>query len=399
MKTYLKEKFENYKLRREGTDLKMAFYDSISMIPKKQWDDFSNQNIYLSYNYLSEIESAHCQSMDFRYILFYKEGKPVAKAMLQIIDFKFLANLKNSESKRKKFLSNLLKEDSSLRIMICGSAFSNGENGFDYNSKVLSIEDAYSGLATGIYRTRRSDKINGQTSVVLLKDFWPESKKEVTQFKKFDYRSFEIEPNMVIDINNCWTSIDDYLKSLTSKYRSKAKSVFKKSKLLKMKNLEIDDLKKHNERLAELFQNVYSKSDFKLIKFESESFIKLKVNLGEKLIVKGCFKEDLLVGFSFSILNQGFLDFNYVGIDYEHNRDLAIYQRMMYDQISIAIVNKCSKLQLGRTASEIKSSLGAIPLEMKILIRHRNSLSNKLIKPIVKSITAPDIIIRDPFKK
>lgn len=398
MKTYITEKYRNYKLRRETTELKMAFYDSISMVSEKEWD-FSKKNIYLSHSYLSGIESAHSKSMDFRYILFFKEGKLVAKAMIQIIDINFLANLKNSKSNVKKAFSKLLKEEVSLRIMICGSAFSNGEHGFEYHDKLISFEDAYNGIATGIYRIRRADKINGQTSAVLFKDFWPKNKESITQLKKFDYRSFEIEPNMVIDIDESWNSMDDYLKNITSKYRSKAKSVFKKSKTLNIRDLQVEDLIEHEEKLAELFENVYSKAAFKLVKFEPASFIALKSKLGNQCIIQGYFKEDHLVGFLYSMVNGECLDFNYVGIDYAYNSEYAIYQRMMYDQISMAILNRCSKLQLGRTASEIKSSLGALPQKMKILVRHRNTLSNKLLKPIIKSITGPEVLLRDPYKK
>ena len=397
MKEYIQEKYRNYKHRRETSSFKMAFYDSISMIPKSQWD-FSSKNIYLSHSYLESIELSHSDSVDFRYVLFSLEGKLVAKACFQLVDLKFINSISDSGSNRKKTLLKLLKKDAGVRILICGNAFANGEHGFEYLNSI-NKEDAFNVLATGVYRLRRSDKINGQISLVMLKDFWPESEKEVIQLKKFDYRPFEIEPNMVINLNKDWKSIDDYLKSVTSKYRNKAKSVFKKSKSLEVKNLEANELGFYHLRLDELFNNVYSKAGFKLIKFETKSFVRLKKRLGDRLVVKGYFKGDLLVGFAFSLLNDDVLDFNYVGIDYSYNKVYALYQRMMYDQISMAIQNSCLRLQLGRTATEIKSSLGAVPYGMKVLVRHRNTLNNKLIKPLVKSISVPEVDIRDPFKK
>ena len=397
MKEYIQEKYTNYKHRRETCCFKMAFYDSISMIPKSQWD-FSSKNIYLSHSYLESIEFSHSDSIDFRYVLFSLEGKLVAKACFQLLDLKFINSISDSGSNRKKALLKLLKKDAGVRILICGNAFANGEHGFEYLNSI-NKEDAFNALATGVYRLRRSDKINGQISLVMLKDFWPESEKEVTQLKKFDYRPFEIEPNMVINLNKDWKSIDDYLKSVTSKYRNKAKSVFKKSRFLKVKDLEADDLDFYRSRLNELYNNVYSKAGFKLVKFETNSFVQLKKSLGKRFIVKGYFNGDLLVGFAFSLVNNKTLDFNYVGIDYLYNRDFAVYQKMIYDQISIAIENSYSRLQLGRTATEIKSSLGAVPYSMKVLVRHRNTISNKLIKPIIKSVSTPEFSLRDPFKK
>ena len=61
--------------------------------------------------------------------------------------------------------------------------------------------------------------------------------------------------------------------------------------------------------------------------------------------------------------------------------------------------NKTGKLILGRTASEIKSTIGAEAVELKCYIRHHNPLSNRIIKPFVEYLKPAAWIPRNPFKE
>jgi hypothetical protein len=71
---------------------------------------------------------------------------------------------------------------------------------------------------------------------------------------------------------------------------------------------------------------------------------------------------------------------------------------MLYDFVELAIAKNVTELRLGRTAEEIKSCLGAQPTNMKLYIKLRNTVSNKLIKPIIESISPSEFELRKPFK-
>ncbi len=81
------------------------------------------------------------------------------------------------------------------------------------------------------------------------------------------------------------------------------------------------------------------------------------------------------------------------------NKELELYQNILYDYVKEAIDNNLQQLTLGRTASEIKSTVGAEAHQLTCYIRHRNPLSNHLIKPIIDSIKTSDWIPRNPFKE
>ena len=71
---------------------------------------------------------------------------------------------------------------------------------------------------------------------------------------------------------------------------------------------------------------------------------------------------------------------------------------MLYNLVAFAIEKGLSKIHFGRTAEELKSTLGALPIDMKLYIRHRNKLSNQLLKPIISSINPSEFELRNPFK-
>jgi hypothetical protein len=55
---------------------------------------------------------------------------------------------------------------------------------------------------------------------------------------------------------------------------------------------------------------------------------------------------------------------------------------MLYDMLDFAITNKFKSVVYARTAMEIKSSVGAKPIEMVMYMKHTNNLFNSLLKVV-----------------
>jgi hypothetical protein len=380
--------------------LKLIFYDSANLINEKHWDAINNnQNIYLSLNYLKALESALKKDIPFRYIQFYNDkDEPVAIAIAQMVKFVDKGSKYNEQlCKLSSHLKTKILNSLDIKVLVCGNVFACGENGFMYNDKI-SHEEAYDNLNIALYRLRKSEKINGQTSMVLLKEFWPSNFQYSDHIKQNKYREFMIDVNMILKIHPSWKTIDDYLNSMTAKFRTKAKGVFKKSAQITSKEFDLIDVLKYKDRIEELYLLVLEKSDFSVGALNCEAFYNLKKNLTDKFIIKGYFFKDELVGFSSAFISNGNIDANYIGIDYNYNYDYAVYQKMLYDFVALAINKNVTELRLGRTAEEIKSCLGAEPTNMKLYIKLRNTVSNKLIKPIIESISPSEFELRKPFK-
>ena len=63
------------------------------------------------------------------------------------------------------------------------------------------------------------------------------------------------------------------------------------------------------------------------------------------------------------------------------------------------MVNKKVKaINFGRTASELKSSVGAKPQDLTIYLRHKNTIPNRILSLFLKRIQPSDFKQKEPFK-
>jgi hypothetical protein len=59
---------------------------------------------------------------------------------------------------------------------------------------------------------------------------------------------------------------------------------------------------------------------------------------------------------------------------------------------------KLKTINFGRTASEIKSSVGAVPEDLTIYIRHKKTITNKILQLFLHRIEPTPFKQKQPFK-
>ncbi len=377
-----------------------SIYRKIEDVPSDQWNAVAKRrNIYLSIDYLSSLESEMNSEIDFYYVISYDLNKiPILISSFQLVKFidkrkaysKQLSKL--SYHVHKKILDAL-----TINVLVCGSVFADGENGFLWSDDISS-DAAINEISEVTNQLKKEKSIKDKFSMTLFKDFWPKSKSFSDRLKEFNYRDFMIDVNMVLHIHNQWLTVDDYFASMKTKFRTRAKSVYKKAQDVQLRSLDKSEILAYSSRLQDLFENVLDKSDFSFGKLNVKAFANFSEKLGDNFVLKGAFLDDKLVGFSTSFMNGDSLEANYVGLDYQYNIDHSVYQRILYDYVEQAIDRKAKDLQLGRTSELIKSSIGAIPMNMKLYIKHNSGVSNLLLKPIIQSISPSEFELRKPFK-
>ena len=77
---------------------------------------------------------------------------------------------------------------------------------------------------------------------------------------------------------------------------------------------------------------------------------------------------------------------------------LPIYLQLLHATVRDAIVWRCTRLSLGRTALEPKASLGAKPEPMAVWLRHRVPALNWLLRSIMEAVPHAEAPERNPFK-
>ncbi len=393
---YMLEKIKN---KCKSSSLRYRYFNRIDEIPKAEWNlAISKNTIFLSLEYLKTLEDTLSETIRFRYIIFYDKKTPVAIAATQLIKFNS-AQLKFQEfpCRISDTIRNTLFKNLDVKVLVCGNLFSCGEHGFAYNDKKLSAPEAFESLSNALREIRKSENTE-KPSFILLKEFWPDSFNNSDYIKEHDFREFKIDVNMVLNILPEWNTFEDYLLSMRTKFRTRAKKVFKKSEKISVHDFTADDIYTHKKQINELYLSVLEKADFKIGKLNASTFKRLKENLEESFILKGYFLNEKLVGFTTSFILDNAVEANHIGIDYEFNKTYDIYQKMLYDYVDLAISKNRKELRLGRTAEIIKSSVGAKPVEMKLYVRHGNSISNTILKPLVELISPNEYEVRNPFK-
>jgi predicted N-acyltransferase len=203
---------------------------------------------------------------------------------------------------------------------------------------------------------------------------------------------------MVMPVLDEWNTFDDYLESLNTKFRTKAKSALKRSSNLRVVEADETDVLQHAEAMQRLYENVYLKADFRLGRLQAKALAELLKRIPNQFFVRQYFLNDQLVGFMTAMRCGDVIEAHVIGIDYESNREHGVYQRILYDYVELAIRLRCTRIVYGRTAAEIKSTVGAFPVNLTCSIKHRRIISNALLSMIINYVKPSEYPQRDPFK-
>lgn len=380
------------------------YFSSVENISSEIWEDLGcENNWYFNSKYLLALAKNNPQ-LQFSYIILLNEQqKPVLFATLQTVDF-YLDSVQNglqSMTERIKCVGRklrILSPEKSFKILTVGNTFVSGEHGI-FIKENLDKKKLIKELANAVVQYVNSDKIlKKEISAFMLKDFVKKSLFITDELRGYGYNSFNVEPNMVLYIDKNWTNFEDYLQAMKTKFRVKAKKAITQSADLIVKKVTQENSHKFLPKIAELYKSVSASSNFNLGEFNVKTYQTLKENLTDNYIVQVYCLNDNIVGFLSAMINQNSLDAHFVGIDYKYNRQYAVYQRMLYDYITIAINKKLSIINFGRTASEIKSSVGAVPQDLTIYLRHKKTIPNRLLKPFLKRIQPTPFRQNFPFK-
>ena len=376
-------------------------FGSVADIPEEEWNKaLGNGSTFLNLNYLRALEEAHDVGLELRYVMFRNSTDQfVGVAAFQITHF-----VTSDDAYSNAFLKWLNKATQFIRrghihnILICGNAFATGEHGFHFNS-ILTGDEQVRLILDAMFQISAVERSKGKPICAMLsKDFYPSSGEVSKAFSRRRFSSFQVDHNMVMPIRNTWKTFDDYLADLNTKCRTKAKSAFKRSEKVIIKRLDSAAIREHAETMQALYDAVYEKADFRLGKMNIHGLEGIQHPTDSDFCVCGYFLEDKMVGFSTSMKNGQSLEAHVIGIDYSVNRDYAIYQRMLYNYVEIAIERKVDRIIFGRTAAEIKSTIGAVPVDLTCCVFHPRKISNALLNLILNYVKPSDYPHRNPWR-
>jgi len=235
--------------------------------------------------------------------------------------------------------------------------------------------------------------------LVSFKDFYEDCSVELKKHYFSSFYEFNAQPNMIFYLKNDWKNADDYVNSLSKKYRDQYKRAHKKFDGIVVRNLSFEEIQKHEATIYDLYHYVAKNAPFNSFFLSENHFSTMKKQCQNNFLLFGYFLNEKLVGFHTLLLNGTVLETYFLGYDAEVQKENMLYLNMLYNMTEFGITNGFQKIIFGRTALEIKSSIGAVPVMMSGFLFHNNSIINKYLHKIVPRLE-PDVVWqqRHPFK-
>ncbi len=384
----------HHRERHRPSGFGFAIADRIDFLDKTHWNKVtSHDSLFLSPRYLRVLETAGPENLRQCYALIYNDKDPVAAIAAQSVTVS-LARLRRKSSK------NIPIDGLEEKMLVCGNLLSWGMHGVCFAPNV-DHEPLWPAVAEAIYRLRRVDKLFGDTAFVMVKDIPDAYASSATALSRFSYRELETEPNMVLEISPNWKSYDDYLASLTSKYRKQAKQIEKEVEAAGCTVAEIktNEIARNAEQLHALYLQTHKNARLRLVTLPVAFLPTLAAELGDDMRFTVLRKGETLLGFVTTVKDGETAVGYYIGFDRKANAEFPIYFRLLQSVIGHAISLGCKRLSLGRTALEPKARLGARPDPMRVYIRHRIPMLNLIVRGLLHTIDdheePPE---RNPFK-
>lgn len=396
----------------------IALYQSIHDILPELWEHLlPADNFFLTRPYLTAFEDGCCSVLDFFYAVFTRNNTPIALAIFQLSDIKggdhlrirdhHKADVEASpnhswcDSIRRTIKQRVILgvNQLSFRLLVGGNVHITGEHGFYFNPEQLNPSEAYSLLDEAVKLILQYEAEQGRgVSLMLLKDYGPNTIQDAQNLFSHGYREIKALPDMVLRLRPNWNTYDDYLADFSSKYRVRAKSYAKKSSQLLRQNLDLADLTAQIDRFYPLYRQILNNADINIAFATPQYFVELKRCLGDNFTFLAYYLADKPVGFISMIHTPTHTEAHLTGYDEQYNRQHAIYPAVLYDIVQESIARKSPKITFGRTAPEIKSTLGAVGIHYNTFLRHRIGAANLFLAKLVDNLRQDDWTPRHPFK-
>ena len=268
-------------------------------------------------------------------------------------------------------------------VRVLGTVLASGAHAYRF-SEVMSEKEKFKAIHQALDLPRVDGSKAPKTRMV--KDHYsdkPYTEKLAGKSKwHCKWIDLEFDPVMEVDLDPSWSSFDEYSSALRKKSRTKIRRIFRGSEELVLKDLSLGEIEENLDQLHSLYKQVYDRAGFTLGSLLKEDLVSLKKHWGDDFLVIAYFLEEDLVGFQCGIKTENTTEAFFVGFTQEENKMHFMYQRMLLEFIKQGIDKGASKVAMGRTALDIKSSLGACPKRMMCHMRISNPIIHLLARGV-----------------
>ncbi|MBK6997546.1 MAG: GNAT family N-acetyltransferase [Lewinellaceae bacterium] len=371
--------------------LRFAFFRSIEAAGR-DWDASAPaHDIFLQRPYLSVLEANPPVGMRFGYLVFYKNESPIGVALCQIKYFKGDDNIADLDVPRKdpcffgglaQWFKRWVAGKAAADILICGNMLLTGEHGYYFDYQSISHTQAMELLEKALDNVIEQMGREGiKMPVILVKDIAPENQIQGKFLVGKGFTEFDIQPNMVLNLP--FRDMEEYLATMSTKYRTRAKRAFKKLDGIERRELTHAEIQQELPTIYHLYREIANNAGFNMVDLNEQYLAALERDLGEYFRMFAYYLDGKLIAFYTTIRNHDELEAHFLGYEKALNHDYQLYLNILYDIIKIGLDTGCKSIVFARTALEIKSSVGAVAQELSCYLRHQHPVVNKFAPTIL----------------
>ncbi|MGB3198985.1 MAG: GNAT family N-acetyltransferase [Saprospiraceae bacterium] len=372
------------------------------------WDSVGSGGSFLDYAYLTSIEHAPPKGMGFLYVIIEQRDRAIAKLYFQILPFEADKSLKievprlcddffeSLASYTKKYIASKVK----LTSLILGNMLLTGQHGFAFSEDFdpNAQQDIVSRVLQVLFK---HPKLIQDASICLVKDFRQAKRLHFLENHNIvQLYEFQIQPGMRFYIRNSWHNLSDYLNDLNSKSRLRLRKAIESLGALKLEELTSEEMIQYKFQIHDLYKAVSENVGFNVLNLDIDYFSSVKSRVGDKFKIFAIKDKGHLIAFYSFVLNGDEMLAHFLGFEKKGNQREKVYTNILLNLIEQGIEHKISTIDFGRTALEIKSSVGAEEEKLFCYITHRSKLYNKFISKLLDFLKPEEPWIkRNPFKE
>lgn len=373
-------------------------YTSIAQLPHS-WDKVAFQNAFLQTPYLKVLEDSAPTNMQCFYIGIFEQSELIGVALAQYLNLNQLESFGERDKCFKTYIRNFVFKNFASHALFLGNNMITGQNGYTFSKEINSQTIGQILVQCANEITLYFKKQHIKIHIVSFKDFYQDCAVELKQSALSSMYEFKTQPNMIFELKPEWKTNEDYVAAFSKKYRDQYKRAHKKFEGIETREMSLEDIIALEDRIYELYYYVAKNAPFNTFFLSKNHFSSFKKHCRDRFILVGYFLNSELIGFHTLLLNGDTLETYFLGYDEQIQREKMLYLNMLYAMTKFGIENQFKKIIFGRTALEIKSSIGAEPVLMSGFIYHNNKLIDNYFDRIFPKLE-PDLVWqqRHPFR-
>ncbi|MCA1778592.1 MAG: GNAT family N-acetyltransferase [Xanthomonadaceae bacterium] len=359
-------------------EVEWSWLNSIDQIPKTDWDRcFSGGGVLQSYALQKATERSGIPSACYHYLTGRVNGR--IEAIMPCFEFRISLVLVAPAFVQKIvcMIRRIFRDFLFIRAFIAGTPVAICKDLFGLRGDARQLL----GQAAMEIADRASHCGSG---LIILKEITAPEVEEVS--RQLGERFIIAESPATTFLSLGTDEHSTYRASLRKKYRSVMTGRLRKFEQSGMYWKKVGNLKPYSQQLTALYMQVLERSKIRFELLTVNFFEEISQQMPESMFAMLCFKGKELVAFEMFLHDENALHPLYLGLDYRHRDQGALYFNCIYKIIELAEERDFEYVELGQTSYATKAGLGAVISPLYLAVCHSNPVMRwalRKLKPVL----------------